>query len=154
MTTAVAAPDPAFVDTNVLVFAAITSSPFYSEAFGRLDALRQAGVELWVRRQILREYLATLSRPQPFTPPLTAPTLIADIHRFQAQFRIAEDGPTVTANLLALLTTIPIGGKQVHDANIVATMQACGLRRLLRHNTAAFARFGALIPVEPMVTTP
>jgi predicted nucleic acid-binding protein len=154
MTTAVAAPDPVFVDTNVLVFAAITSSPFYFEAFGRLDALRQAGVELWVSRQILREYLANLSRPQPFTPPLPAPTLIADIHRLQAQFRVAEDGPAVTANRLGLLTTIPIGGKQVHDANIVATMQTYGLRHLLTHNTADFARFSALIQVEPLVTTP
>jgi predicted nucleic acid-binding protein len=154
MTTAVAAPDPVFVDTNILVYAAITSSPFYAEAFGQLDAFRQAGVELWISRQILREYLATLSRPQPYTPPLPATTLMADVIRFQSRFRIAEDGPTVTRNLLTLLTSIPIGGKQVHDANIVATMQAHGLRRLLTHNTADFARFAALIQVEPLVTTP
>ena len=52
------------------------------------------------------------------------------------------------------MSTITIGGKQVHDANIVATMQAHGLRRLLTHNTADFARFGALIQVEPLVTSP
>ena len=154
MTTVVAAPDPVFIDTNILVFAAITSSPFHAEAFGRLDALRRAGVELWLNRQVLREYLATLSRPQPFTPPLPAPTLIADIRRFETQFRIAEDGAAVTANLLGLLATLPVGGKQVHDANVVATMRAHGLRRLHTHNTADFARFGALIQVEPMVVTP
>jgi predicted nucleic acid-binding protein len=137
-----------------LVYAVITSSSFFAEAFGQLDVFRRAGVELWVSRQSLREYLATLSRPQPFTPPLPAPTLIADIRRFESQFRIAEDGAAVTANLLTLLSTIPIGGKQVHDANIVATMQAYGLRRLLTHNTADFARFGALIQVEPILTTP
>jgi predicted nucleic acid-binding protein len=81
-------------------------------------------------------------------------TLIADIVRFQSRFRIAEDGPAVTANLLVLLGSIPIGGRPVHDANIVATMQAHGLRRLSTHNTADFARFGALIQVEPLVTTP
>lgn len=154
MTTAVAAPDPVFVDTNVLVYAAIASSPFFAEAFGQLDAFRRAGVELWVSRQVLREYLATLSRPQPFAPPLPAPALIADIRRFESQFRIAEDGPAVTANLLTLLSTIPVGGKQVHDANIVATMQTHGLRRLLTHNTADFVRFAALIQVEPIVATP
>jgi predicted nucleic acid-binding protein len=84
MTTAAAVPDPVFVDTNILVFAAITSSPFHAEAFGQLDAFRQAGVELWISRQILREYLAVLSRPQPFSPPLSAATLIADVGRFQA----------------------------------------------------------------------
>jgi predicted nucleic acid-binding protein len=150
---ATTAADPVFADTNVLVYAAIASAPLYGPAFARLDAFRQAGVELWVSRQILREYLAVLSRPQPYTPPLPTATLIADIIRFQSQFRIAEDGPVVTANLLALLGSIPIGGKQVHDANIVATMQAHGLRRLLTHNTADFARFGTLIQVEPLVPT-
>jgi predicted nucleic acid-binding protein len=72
-------------------------------------------------------------------------SLIADVTRFQSQFQIAEDGPSVTTNLLGLLGSILIGGKQVHDANLVATMQTHGLRRLLTHNTADFARFGAII---------
>ncbi len=151
---ATTAADPVFVDTNIPVFAAITTSPLYAEALGQLDAYRQAGVELWISRQILREYLATLSRPQPFTPPLSAATLIADVHGFRAIFRIAEDSSAVTANLLTLFGSIAIGGKQVHDANIVATMQTHGLRRLLTHNTADFARFAALIQVEPLITTP
>jgi len=150
---ATTAADPVFVDTNVLVYAAIPSSPFYAPAFAQLDALRHAGVALWLSRQIFREYLAVLSRPQPFTPPLPATTLIGDIMRFQSQFGIAEDGPAVTSSLLALLASIPIGGKQVHDANIVATMQVHGLRRLLTHNTADFARFGHLIQIEPLVPT-
>jgi predicted nucleic acid-binding protein len=56
--------------------------------------------------------------------------------------------------LIALLLSISVGGKQVHDANIVATMQAHGLRRLLTYNTADFARFAHLIQVEPLVPTP
>ena len=151
---ATTAGDPVFVDTNVLVYAAITASPFYAPAFSRLEGFRRGGVELWISRQILREYLAALSRPQPLTPPLPAVTLYADVVRFQSQFRIAEDGMTVTYNLLTLLLSIPFGGKQVHDANIVATMQSHGLRRLLTHNVADFARFGSLIQIEPLVPTP
>jgi hypothetical protein len=49
---------------------------------------------------------------------------------------------------------IPLGEKPIHDANLVATMQAHRLRRLLRPNTADFTRFGALIAVEPSVPTP
>jgi predicted nucleic acid-binding protein len=154
MTTAAAAPDPVFVDTNVLVYAAIPAFPLHGAALARLAALRQASVELWISRQILREYLASLSRPQAFMPPIAPAVLIADVIRFQSQFRIAEDGPVVTANLLVLLGSIPIGGKQVYDANIVAAMQAHGLRRRLSHNTADFARFGSLIHIEPLVSTP
>jgi predicted nucleic acid-binding protein len=86
--------------------------------------------------------------------PVPIASLVTDIVRFQAQFRIAEDGPVVTANLFVLLQSIPFGGKQVHDANIVATMQAHGLRRLLTHNTADFVRFGALIQIEPLDSAP
>jgi predicted nucleic acid-binding protein len=151
---ATTAADPVFVDTNILVFANTATAPYHTEAQLALQSFAASGAELWISRQILREYLAVLSRPQPFTLPLPAATLVADIRRFEAQFCIAEDGPAVTANLLTLLNTIAIGGKQVHDANIVATMQTYGLRRLLTHNTADFARFGALIQVEPLITAP
>jgi predicted nucleic acid-binding protein len=149
---ATTAADPVFVDTNILVFANTATAPFHAEAQAALRSLAASGAELWISRQILREYLATLSRPQTFTVPVAI--LCSDVVRFQAQFLMAEDGPAVTANLLTLLSTITIGGKQVHDANIVATMQVYALRRLLTHNTADFARFGALIQVEPLVASP
>ena len=36
-------------------------------------------------------------------------------------------------------------GKQVHDANLVATMLAHGIRRLLTFNLADFQRFAGLV---------
>jgi predicted nucleic acid-binding protein len=151
---ATTAADPVFIDTNVLVFANTATAPLHAEAQAALQSFAASGAELWISRQILGEYLATLSRPQPFSSPVSAVNLIADVTRFQSQFQIAEDGPSVTFNLLGLLGSISIGGKQVHDANVIATMQAHSLRRLLPHNTADFARFGAIIQVKPLVTTP
>ena len=100
---------------------------------------------------MLREYLAVLSRPQTFTPAISATQLVQQVRAFQSQFQIAEDSAAVTANLLNLLASIPIGGKQVHDANIVATMQAAGIPRLLTHNTADFARFASVITLVALV---
>jgi predicted nucleic acid-binding protein len=151
---ATTAADPLFVDTNVLVFANTATAPLRADAQAALRSHFASGAEMWVSRQVLREYLATLSRHQSFSSPVPAATLIADVTRFQSQFRVADEGPAVTANLLTLLGAIPVGGNQVHDANIVATMQAHGLRRLLTHNTADFVRFGSLIRVEPLVPTP
>jgi predicted nucleic acid-binding protein len=146
--------DPVFVDTNILVYANTVTAPWHLEAQTALQTYRASAAELWISRQVLREYLATLSRTQSFSAPVPAATLYADVIRFQSQFRIAEDGMTVTHNLLTLLLSIPTGGKQVHDANIVATMQAHGLRRLFTHNTSDFARFGSLIQIEPLILTP
>ena len=139
-----------FVDTNVLVYSAVPTAPLHAAAVQRLAALRNAGDELWISRQILREYAATQTRPQTFSSPVPGATVAADVVALQTIFGIAEDGPAVTAHLVNLLTAVPMGGKQVHDANIVATMLTYNLSRLLTHNTADFARFSAFITVEAL----
>lgn len=40
--------------------------------------------------------------------------------------------------------------RQIHDADIVATMLANGIRRLLTFNTADFRRFEPLVALEPL----
>lgn len=72
---------------------------------------------------------------------------IADVHDFRLAFNVVEDRPEVFECLLRLLSAHPGAGKQVHDANLVATMLAHGLGRLLTFNTADFRRFAKLIEV-------
>jgi hypothetical protein len=50
-----------------------------------------------------------------------------------------------------LINSVSVGGKQIHDANIVATMLAHGLRRLLTHNVKDFQRDSAWIDILPLV---
>jgi predicted nucleic acid-binding protein len=140
-----------FLDTNMLVYAQLTFSPFHDATVARLQSLEGAGTNFWISRQILREYLAVMTRPGLVQGSISVVSVAADVLDFMSRFYIAEDGPAVTANLLTLLTSIPIAGKQVHDANVVATMQAYGIPRLLTHNTADFARFARLITVLPLV---
>lgn len=52
-----------FVDTNVLVFATLADSPLQAEAQKAIRDPQQAGTEIWISSQIIREYLAALSRP-------------------------------------------------------------------------------------------
>ncbi len=139
-----------FLDTNILVYASQTQSPFYPAALQAIQRFYEAGVELWISRQVLREYLATLTRPQQFTDPLPISIVIEDVRYFQSRFRVAEDSAQVTERLLTLMQQVPVGGSQVHDANIVATMQVYAIRQLLTHNTADFARFSQLITVLPL----
>lgn len=140
-----------FVDTNVLVFATIGSAPHHAEARLSLDRLRHVGHELWISRQVLREYIATVTRPQTYMRPLPVTVVQAAVVRFQTDFNIAEDGSAVTTNLLGLLGSVPCGGKQIHDANIVSTMLVHNIYYLLTDNTTDFARFAGLINVIPLV---
>ncbi len=70
---------------------------------------------------------------------------VARVRYFQRRFQVADETAVVTARLLTLLRTIPAGGAQIHDANIVATLLCpwlCTTAVLLppRHNrgTSAF----------------
>jgi hypothetical protein len=85
---------------------------------------------------------------------LPASQIVADLITFQSRYQIAEDGQVTTDQFLVLLGSISVGGKQVHDGNIVATMLAHGLKRLSTHNVADFRRFSAWIDILPLIPTP
>ena len=69
-------------------------------------------------------------------------TALDDVDWLRETFVVLEDGPRVTEALVALCREVPVGGRQIHDANIVATMLAHGERRLMTFNTADFRRYG------------
>lgn len=148
---ATTAADPVFVDTNVLIYARQARSPFHAQATAKLQALAAAGHPLWISRQVLREYLAAMSAHGALTAALSMSALLTDVQTFQQQFLVAEDGPAVTSHLLNLLAAIPCGGKQIHDANIVATMLTHGVPQLLTHNVADFTRFAAHMTLVPLI---
>ena len=143
--------DGLFLDTNVLVQATQVTAPLHQVTRAAVAAAFARGRELWISRQVLREYLAVLSRPQTYTAPLDAATLARRVQQFEAQFAVADDDARVTAQLVALLQRFPTGGRQVHDANIVATMVVYGVPQLLTHNTDDFVRFAGLITVQPVL---
>jgi predicted nucleic acid-binding protein len=143
--------DPIFVDTNVLVYASVTSAPLHQVALRAIVDREQAGDQMWISRQVLREYLAVLTRPQTFANPIPISTLTAQVRAFESRFRIAEEGANVTSQLLSILGHFNVGGKQIHDANIVATMQVNGIGSLLTHNVSDFSRFSSLVQVLPIL---
>ncbi len=142
--------DRVFLDTNILVYANAAEAPLHQIALIAIETRYEAGVELWVSRQVLREYLVTFSRPQKFMNPRPISTVVERIRYFQSRFRVAEDNSAVTARLLDLVQQLPTGGKQVHDANIVATMLVHDIPTLLTHNTDDFARFSSHITIVPL----
>jgi predicted nucleic acid-binding protein len=142
--------DRVFLDANVSVFLTVMAAPFHAAAVAAVNRLRTIGCDLWISRQVLREYLAAVTRPQPYAPPTPTAVATANVRRLAAALPIAEDGPAVTVELLNLLGRVPCHGKQVHDANTAATMIARGVPNLLTHNVADFTRFAPAITVIPL----
>ena len=130
-----------FIDTNILVQARVMEGPHHQAALNALGRALQSDDPLHISRQIIREYLSALTRPQTWTSPISLAVLLDDAEQLSAMFTILEDGPLVTERFVALCREIPVGGRQVHDANIVATMLAHDERRLLTLNTSHFRRY-------------
>jgi len=73
-----------------------------------------------------------------------------EIDAIRALYQMADETEQVTLNLLALIKEIPVGGKQIHDANIVATMIAYGIDTLLTANVDDMKRFASKIKIIPL----
>ena len=139
-----------FFDTNVLVRARFEAAPSHGLARRRMGEAGASGEALRISRQVLREYLATVTRPQPWSSPIAMDAALGHMAALEARFEILEDGPGVADMLKALCREVPVAGKQVHDANIVATMLAHGERRLLTFNGSDFRRYGERIALFEM----
>ena len=134
-----------FVDTNVLVFARVVESPDHEIAVDRLGRAFQTSEPPRISRQILREYLSVVTRPLSWREALPLSEALDDVDKLLDTYSLLEDGPAVTETLVRLCREVLVGGRQIHDANIVATMLAHGERRLLTFNTSDFRRFGERI---------
>ena len=134
-----------FIDTNILIQLHVDVAPRHIEAFAAVERLIAEQRALWISRQILREYASVLTRPQPYAPPLSAREVSVQIRLLETRYLVADEDAATTAALCGLLDTILIGGKQIHDANIVATMLTNNITHLLTLNTADFIRFSGII---------
>ncbi len=139
--------NPLFIDTNIVVYANIIETPFHEQALAAINYAHEAGRIIWISRQVIREYLVTLTRPQVFEN-LPIATVLEQVDQFIEQFQVADDTAAVSEQLVKLMSDFKIGGKQVHDANIVATMLAYDIPCLLTHNIKDFRRFRKVIRIE------
>jgi predicted nucleic acid-binding protein len=74
-----------FIDTNILVYLVNENSDFHEEVANRFETLAE-DYELWISRQILREYAVVMTRAGVLEKPLTAEELISDICIFMSFF--------------------------------------------------------------------
>ena len=139
-----------FLDTNILIYASDSHSPWHQPANEKIKKFLSEGFRLCISPQILREYVSVASRSTGTEKPVPWDMILKNYESFQKNFTLlGEDRDTVN-ELRQLLSTIPAAGKQVHDANIVATMLAHNISCLLTNNTVDFSRYSKLITVIPL----
>ena len=137
------------VDTNVLVYSTVVSSPWYQEARQWLVALVSKGVELCITPQIVREYLVVLTRGDIFEQRFTPEEALGELEAVLPTLTLLDETEETVSYLRNLVRHYQVRGKNTHDTNIVATMLAHGVTRLVTYNSDDFRRFQEII-LEPI----
>ncbi len=136
------APDRVMLDTNVLIAATDEGRAEHHDALTVVNDWAAGHTELCTSGQILREYLAVATRPVSMNGlGLHLPDALGNVSAIRARVTLLAEDAKVADRLLGLLADVECRGKQVHDANLIATMLAYGIRAVVTMNTADFARF-------------
>ena len=136
------------VDTNVLLSATAPLRPLHQAALGVLNDWPNQGFVLAASTQVLREYLVVATRPVEANGlALSLDDALANVAAFRGRMRLLVESEPVWERLRGLISTHGCMGKQIHDANVVATALASGVMKLVTGNVADFKRFAAELEV-------
>ncbi len=138
----VTAPDRVMLDTNVLIAATDEGRTEHRDALTVVNDWAAGHTELCTSGQILREYLTVATRPADKNGlGLNLRDALGNVSAIRERTTLLTEDTKVADRLLGLLADVECRGKQVHDANVVATMLVHGVRAVVTLNAEDFARF-------------
>lgn len=138
------------VDTNILVFAEIRSSPQHATASALLMRLAEGPTPWAIPWPCIYEFLRVITHPRVYHPPVPLSTALEDLHRILASpmlvlLRETDDHAEI---MTRLMTESGATGNMIHDAHIVALCLEHGITELVTGDRD-FARFPSLTTRNP-----
>ena len=128
-----------FLDTNILLAATDESRHHHLLASRLLSASGSLGCRCALSGQIIREYLVVATRSVEANGlGLDAADALANVEQLSSRLEFCDETESVSTRLRSLVRSYNWTGKRVHDANVVATMKAHGITRLVTENPADF----------------
>ncbi len=139
-----------FIDTNILVYANYTDAMFKEQTRNKLIHLINNNYNFCISRQIIREFLVYITRYNFENDKINSTKLLDKVFDNLQQYQVFEENEKVTKMLKSLIEKHNLSGKKIHDANIVATMQAYNITKLFTNNVKDFERFTDIIEIIPL----
>ena len=140
------------VDTNILVYAHRTDSPFHARARAALESLAGGAREWAIPWPCAHEYFAVVTHPRIYKTFTPAETAFAQLRSLQALANLAfiaeSDGHLTHLESLSLAAMVQ--GGAIHDARIAAICLSHGVTELWSADRD-FSRFPALAVRNPLV---
>src|SRR5947209_3401934 len=135
---------PYLTDTDVLLRYANKTDPANALARRAVDTLLANGERLHYTQQNRRELWNVCTRPLAANGlGLTIAQAVAWLRQIDIIVTRLPDVPASGPEWDRLVVQYQVTGKAVHDAQLVASMRAHGIRHLLTLNVADFARYAS-----------
>jgi toxin-antitoxin system PIN domain toxin len=138
------------VDTNVLIYAEITSSLHHSRANKLLSEFAQGSVPWAIAWPCVYEFLRIITHPRVYHPPVSIEVALQDLNSILSSPSLsvlAETG-SHPAMLDQVVRQSGATGNLIHDAHIVALCLEHGVTELLTADRD-FTRFSGLKITNP-----
>lgn len=139
------------LDTNILLYASDSDSPFYRAASSFLEACMQQEELFCLGWPTVMSYLRIATHPSVFSRPLTPEEAMANVETLlglpHTRFLSEEEG--FWAIYRELTAGVPTRGNLVPDAHLAAILRQHGVKRLYTHDRD-FLRFPFLDVHDPL----
>jgi uncharacterized protein len=138
------------VDTNVLVYAEITSAPHHAAALRVLRSLAEGRAPWAIPWPCVYEFLRVVTHPRVFHPPVPADRALADLQAILASpsLVLLSETSRHAETCIAVMQESGASGNLVHDAHIAALCLEHGVSQLVTGDRD-FARFRGIDVVNP-----
>lgn len=138
------------VDTNILVYATHTSSPFHERAVALVEHLVAGPGLAYILWPAILGYLRIVTHPNILRSPLSSDEAMSNIEALIAprHVRVVGEGHDFWATFRAVAADVNPRGKLVPDAHLVALMHEHGVTTIWS-NDRDLRRFGGITVRDP-----
>jgi predicted nucleic acid-binding protein len=139
------------LDTGILLRLLDRADPQHADIRQALRALRTRGEDLVASPQNVAEFWNVCTRPATARGGfgLSVPETDHRVRLLERLFRVLPDSPAAYPLWRQLVVQHGVQGVQVHDARLVAWMQAYGITHLLTLNASDFTRYPSITAWTP-----
>jgi len=140
------------VDTNILVYAHRTDSPFHDRARSALETLAAGAREWAIPWPCAHEFFAVVTHPRIYKTPTPADTALAQLRALHALARLAfiAEADDHLQHLESVALAAKAHGGAIHDARIAAICLSHGVAELWSADRD-FPRYPALAVRNPLI---
>ena len=138
------------IDTNILIYAEVESSPRHRPALAILHRLAEGALPWAIPWPCVYEYLRVVTHPRVFHPPVPLNIALEDLKQVLASpslFLLAETGRHASV-LEQVLRQAGATGNLIHDAHIVTLCLEHGVAELITGDRD-LSRFEGLKIINP-----